>query len=146
MHHGTCVTHRPWCTPGLLTCGFFRSRWRGQHSRHSRRMRNPKFYVSGKKPTPKVMSGHDVVGINFKLRRSVIKKNELSCGCKFAQCMSIDRSVIKQSWCHNYVVLTYNWHYTGEENKACCDTPSALSHQTGNVPLTFPESYNQVSR
>ena len=21
MHHGTCVTHVPWCTPGSLTCG-----------------------------------------------------------------------------------------------------------------------------
>ena len=24
MHHGTCVTHLPWCMPGLLTSGF---RW-----------------------------------------------------------------------------------------------------------------------
>ena len=22
MHHGTCVTHVPWCMPGWLTCGF----------------------------------------------------------------------------------------------------------------------------
>ena len=40
MHHGTCVTHggvsNPWC-------------W-GKRSRHSRRMRNPQFYVSGKRP------------------------------------------------------------------------------------------------
>ena len=49
MHHGTCVTHVPWCMPGLLTSGFFWSRWRGKRSRHSRRMRNPQFYVSGKR-------------------------------------------------------------------------------------------------
>ena len=50
MHHGTCVTHVPWCIPGLLTSGFLWSRWRGKRSRHSRRMRNPQFYVSDKRP------------------------------------------------------------------------------------------------
>ena len=50
MHHGTCVTHVPWCMPGLLTSGFLWSRWRGKRSRHSRRMRNPQFYVYGKRP------------------------------------------------------------------------------------------------
>ena len=48
--HGTCFTHVPWCMPGLLTSGFLWSRWRGKCSRHSRRMRNPWFYVSGKRP------------------------------------------------------------------------------------------------
>ena len=50
MHHGTCVTHVPWCMPRSLTRGFLRSRWRGKCSRHSRRMRNSQFYVSGKRP------------------------------------------------------------------------------------------------
>ena len=36
--------------PGSLTSGFLWSRWRGKRSRHSRRMRNPQLYVSGKKP------------------------------------------------------------------------------------------------
>ena len=49
MLHGTCVTHVLWCMPGTLTSGFLWSRWRGKRSRHSRRMRNPQFYVSGKK-------------------------------------------------------------------------------------------------
>ena len=49
MHHGTCVTHVPWCMPGSLTSGFLWSRWRGKRSQHSRRMRNPQFYVSGKR-------------------------------------------------------------------------------------------------
>ena len=48
MHHGTCVTHIPWCMPGSLTSGFLWSRWREKFSRHSRRMRNAQFYVSGK--------------------------------------------------------------------------------------------------
>ena len=28
MHHGTCVTHVPWCMPGSLTSGFLWNRWR----------------------------------------------------------------------------------------------------------------------
>ena len=49
MHHGTCVRHVPWCMPGSLTSGFIWSRGRGIRSRHSRRMRNPQFYVPGKR-------------------------------------------------------------------------------------------------
>ena len=30
MHHGTCVTHVPWCMPGLLTSGFLWSWCRGK--------------------------------------------------------------------------------------------------------------------
>ena len=49
MHHGTCVTHVPWCMPGLLTSGFLWNRWRGKRSRHSWCMCNPKSCVSGKR-------------------------------------------------------------------------------------------------
>ena len=45
MHHGTCVTHVPWCMSGSLNCG-----GGGKRSRHSRRMRNSHLYVSGKRP------------------------------------------------------------------------------------------------
>ena len=50
MHHGTCVTHVPWCMPGSLTSGFFEVGGREKRSRHSRRMRNPQFCLSGKRP------------------------------------------------------------------------------------------------
>ena len=50
MHHDTCVTHMPWCMPGSLTSGFLWSRLQGKRSRYSRCMRNPQFYVSGKRP------------------------------------------------------------------------------------------------
>ena len=50
MHHGTFVTHVPCCIPGSLTSGFLWSRWRGKRPRYFRRMRNPQFYVSGKRP------------------------------------------------------------------------------------------------
>ena len=48
MHHGTCVTHVPWCMSGSPTCD-----GGGKRSRHSRHMRNPQFYVSGKRPIPR---------------------------------------------------------------------------------------------
>ena len=50
MHHGTCVTHVPRCMTGSLNSGFLWSRWWRNCSRHSQRMRNPQFYVSGKRP------------------------------------------------------------------------------------------------
>ena len=50
MHHGTCVTHVPWCMPGSLTSGSFEIGGGGKRSLHSRRMRNLQFYVSGKRP------------------------------------------------------------------------------------------------
>ena len=52
----TCITAREWrtcrdaCRDRLLISGFLWSRWRGKCSRHPRRMRNPQFYVSGKRP------------------------------------------------------------------------------------------------
>ena len=48
-HHGMCVTHAPWCMPESMTGGFLWSRWRGKHSRHSRCMRNPLFFVSAER-------------------------------------------------------------------------------------------------
>ena len=50
MHHGTCVTHVPWCMSGSLTRGL-----RGKRSRHSRPLRNPQFYVFGKRPMHKIV-------------------------------------------------------------------------------------------
>ena len=50
MHHGTCLTHVPWCMPGSLTSGFLWIRWREKRSWHSRCMRNSQFYVSVKRP------------------------------------------------------------------------------------------------
>ena len=70
MHHGTCVTHVPWCMPGSLNCVFLWSWWRGKRSRHSRRMRNPQFYVSGKRPMRSMAYGntrHKSRSVNFEL-------------------------------------------------------------------------------
>ena len=50
MHHGMCVMHVPWCMPGSLTSDFLWRRRCEKRSQHSRRMRKPQFYVSGKRP------------------------------------------------------------------------------------------------
>ena len=68
MHHGTCVTHVPWCMPGSLTCGFLWSWCREKPSRHSRRMRNPQFYVSGKRPMRKAFLCHEVIVTYAKMK------------------------------------------------------------------------------
>ena len=81
MHHGTCVTHVPGCMPGSLTSGFLWSRWRGKRSRHSWRMRNPQFYVSGKRP----MTAHSTVyGTNWE-RATMYRGNK-----KFGDSTRID--------------------------------------------------------
>ena len=58
MHQGTCVPHVPWCMPVSLTSGFLWNRWQGKPSQHSRRIRNPRFYISGKRPMDAFTSEH----------------------------------------------------------------------------------------
>ena len=49
---GNCYIAIPACITAraLMHVGIAYPRWRGKRSQHSRRMRNPQFYVSGKKP------------------------------------------------------------------------------------------------
>ena len=60
MHDSASVTHVPWCMPGSLTSGFLWTWWRGKRSRHSWRMRNQHFYVSGKRPIACINVGWDI--------------------------------------------------------------------------------------
>ena len=53
MHHSTCMTHLPWRMLGSLTSGFIWSRRHGVRSQHFRCMRNPRCYVSAKRPIMK---------------------------------------------------------------------------------------------
>ena len=55
MHHDTLFAHVPWCILGSLTSSFLWSRWRGKRFQHSRRMRNPRCYASGKRPILKTI-------------------------------------------------------------------------------------------
>ena len=80
MHHGTCVSHVPWCMPGSLTSGFLENGWLGKRSRHSRRMRNPHFYVSVKRPIERtwVVEKYQYIHFNFHYRRPVYLKFPVS--------------------------------------------------------------------
>ena len=71
MHHGTCLTYVPWCMPGSLTSGFLWNRRRGKRSPHSRRMRNPQFCVSGKRPMQCIAVLVIELGTNFGLKNDV---------------------------------------------------------------------------
>ena len=48
------VTHVLWSMPGSLTSSFLLSQWQAKCSRHSRRMRHPRFCVYGKRPITSV--------------------------------------------------------------------------------------------
>ena len=61
MYHGTSVSQ----VPRSLFSGFLRSRLRVKRSQHSRCMRNPQFYVSGKRPMP---WSHSQTGITMTIR------------------------------------------------------------------------------
>ena len=96
MHHGTCVTHVPWCMLGSLTSGFLWSRWRERRSRHSQRMRNPQLYVSGKRPM-----AWSLLFISFHLIRSIYPLHGLQLR---------GHNVFTLQICYNQLKLI-NWTY-----------------------------------
>ena len=97
MHHDTCVTHVPWCMPGSLTSVFRWGRWRGKRSRHSRRMCNPQFYLSGKRPLKNLL--HNGIG-SLRLNRDWINQRFF---------ISWRPSVRRQSYYLNQRFNIVNW-------------------------------------
>ena len=79
MQHSTCVMHVPWYMPWLLNSGFLRCRWRGKHSRQSRRMRNLQLYVSGKRPIEQV--GWIIPSLSQSL--SCMQRVQVDARCKY---------------------------------------------------------------
>ena len=84
MHHGTCAMHVPWCMSGSLSSGFLWSRWWGKRSQHARRMRNPQFCVSGKRPIEIMacickslmqLKTHALIGVKLKGNLGIIHNN-----------------------------------------------------------------------
>ena len=53
----------------VMHVGITNPRWRGKRSRHSRRMRNPQFYVSGKRPMGQWLEV-DTIEVLSKTKRS----------------------------------------------------------------------------
>ena len=74
MHPDTCVTHVPWCMPGSLTSSFLWSWSLGKRSRHSRRMRNLQFHISGKRPIEGLLQVWTV-------HKSCVSQQKLCCLC-----------------------------------------------------------------
>ena len=66
MHHGTCVRH----ARAVMHVGITNPRWLGKRSRHSRRMRNPQFYASGKRPMT-------VMVTYFIVKNQILKMHEI---------------------------------------------------------------------
>ena len=70
MHHGTCVTQGPWCMLGLLTS-----------------MRNPQFYVSGKRP----------MAMRSNMHEHPLSEHKVSF---FKTSLLVDRSIFTKIMCH----------------------------------------------
>ena len=118
MHNGTCVTHVPWCMPGSLTSGFLWSRWRGNRSRHSRRMRNPQFYVSVKRP---------IAGISkMKLAIQLLEVIEMA-----------NRSNLKVSSCDVYICQGIHLVLFRFEIPSLCQSSFKTKQQICNDQSTF---------
>ena len=93
MHHGTCVTHVPWCMRGLLTSCFRWSRWREKAFQafpaHAHPVRNFTYLVRG--PCLQVLYGFVSSTFHFQVtsgirikwyqKRWLLKKNSHSICC-----------------------------------------------------------------
>ena len=84
IHHGTCVTHVSWCLPESLNSDFLWSSVAGKTFPVFRRMRNPQFCVSGKRP----------IGISDVVHRPV---------CVVSDCASVSdyRQLTVSTWIPN---------------------------------------------
>ena len=110
MHHSTCVTHVPWCVPGSLTNGFLWCRWRGKRSRYFRRMRNPQFYVAGKRPMTEAIRGIRRDAVAVKGLRNPARKISISSikhrkGTNIVINIPTDIPILNGSRISNYIPL-----------------------------------------
>ena len=111
MYHGTCVTHVPWCMPGSLTNGFPWSRWREKRSRHPRRMRNPQFCVSVKRPMAcRLFWVYAITGTNVGLVSIALYGNKLQWRLILNTKLFIWENFLAQSWRINTINTSeYIW-------------------------------------
>ena len=154
MLHGTCVTHVQWC-------GFLWSRWRGKHSRHSRRMRNPQFHVSGKRPMFALPSTFNLISwaitylpytidsryiaVECNTILNIIRKEE---SLNFVQTMNLEKAPIPRprgrDTGHLFSShLEHRYHKISEMRFICIyetQTSSPLSH----LVLTLQELFHQM--
>ena len=107
MHHGTCVTHVPWCMPGSLTSGFLWSRWRGKRFRHSRRMRIPYFTYLVRGPYHKIIHFHRITS-SYTLEYHVSQISILTPSAFWY--LAITGRVADTNWIlHNVLIFMFSW-------------------------------------
>ena len=143
MHHGTCVTHIPWCMSGSLTSGFLRSRWRGKRSRHSRCMRNQQFYVSGKRPieTPPVLAPQALLGNHYGWRPppTCLGKREFDYLVRHLRKIDINGPAYLRGWFEedkntdpSHVVLKFP-KFLQDEAKVCDTLRTSRERSPGSI-------------
>ena len=152
MHHGTCVTHVPWCMPGSVTSGFLWSRWLGKRSRHPRRMRNPQCYVSGKRP---IWAGH--ITLHCLKQRGVRELTTLYREIICSLCYTLDMiSIMTHSIAYSFFISFL--HDASRKIRHLCEFPLLLGDVTtwktfrntlvfcvGNPPVTGQLSSQRAS-
>ena len=115
MHHGTCVTHVLGCMPGSLTNSFLWSRWRGKRSRHSWRMCNPQFCITGKRSMERNISGFTSASWDSKMAASAGRGMKLLFwSVQFGLLM--DSQSVQYTWIclEIHIICTYERIWPGE--------------------------------
>ena len=134
MHHGTYVTHEPWCMPGSLTSGFLWSWWQGKRSRHSGCMRNPQLYVSGKRPIAYNKAQHNKIALIYlKDTPHLLYWSLVICPTSllvFLSSFTLEKPNITRSlWCKHTSMVSVYWCRNG-----CWDlaskTPDCLNNKS----------------
>ena len=99
--------------PGSLTNGSLWNRWRGTRSRHSRRMRNPQFYVSCKRPIAliyhrqglhysEIRHGHIITSLILCAMQFLIYA---CCTCEVFSYWPRPCSVVNKKWALNWFIV-----------------------------------------
>ena len=114
MHHGTCVTH----------VGIASPRGCGKRSRHPRRMRNPQFYVSGKRPMLTVMNRAASYARNMIMRNQhnwkrcklIYSSNLQTCWSRYCSNTICFSALENRRWpCHCWCSLERSWYLLGSQ-------------------------------
>ena len=107
MHHGTCITHMPWCMSGSLARAVA---WK--RSRHSRRMRSPQLYESSKIPmgsTLKIRASKSLESLEV----DIIRPSKRTTVYMFYNGLILQQKswvkIICKMWDANFICLQNRW-------------------------------------
>ena len=150
MHHGTCVTHVPWCMPGSLTSGFLWKRRRGGNFPGipgACATCNITYLVRAPWPKCNIISISN--GMEVPLGSSVAKFYRYDMGQVSNQILTVSKSFVRRYiWmklqgvfggkttgkANKHTELTFRWYVTG-----CKPTTTCIS-------LAFQSSHTKANR